>query len=92
MNTATKIKDLDGFTGDAALYRLEPALNEDGFENHYVVVSATYGPRNEETYIFPADDEGEVTCWLPLEGSFNGGLDHKKALAGAGYTIHDLAQ
>lgn len=82
--TATKIKNLNGWEGDARLYRLSEPL--DGHE--YVIVSAVVamfsGP---ETYIFPADPEGEVTGWGELEGSFRGGLDHVEALEGAGYVV-----
>jgi hypothetical protein len=81
---ATKVKEISGWTGDAALYRLdEPHEGAD-----HVIVSATVamlsGP---ETYIFPASAEGEVTDWGELEGSFRGGLDHAEALRRAGYQL-----
>ncbi len=81
--TAKLVKNLDGWRGEARLYRLAPPL--DG--NEYVVVSATNamfsGP---ETYIFASDEAGKVDCYGELDGSFRGGLDHAKALRGAGYT------
>ena len=83
MGTATLIRDhLARFSGHAALYRLEPPL--DG--NELVAVSATsrFGC---ETYIFPANDRGEVTDWGELDGSYRGGLDHAEALRRAGYEI-----
>lgn len=70
---------------DRALYRLDPPL--DGHE--LVIVSAVPhvfgGP--PETYIFPGNEDGEVTDWVELEGSFRGAMDHARALAGAGYTV-----
>jgi len=85
--TATLLKDLDGFTGDASLYRLDPPL--DG--HAYVVVSATYAlfgsPPGLQTYIFPSDADGQVTNWGELDGSYEGDLDHEKALHRAGYTV-----
>ncbi len=92
--TATLIKArLANFTGDANLYRLDPPLTDvdwDGNEHshEYVVSSATVamfsGP---ETYLFPADKDGEVTDWGELDGSYRGGLDHEEALRGAGYEV-----
>ena len=49
----------------------------------YVIVSAAdamfSGP---ETYIFPANKDGEIVDWGELNGSYKGGYDHDKALAG----------
>lgn len=95
MATATLIKsDLDNLTGNAALYKVEPATGYHTLENdkelktEYIVVSAVdvvfSGP---ETYIFPADSEGNVLSWGELEGSYRGGLVHETALANAGYTV-----
>jgi hypothetical protein len=92
---ATLIRELSGFTGHAALYRLDPPItevdwdgDETGKEFEYVVVSAANvmfsGP---ETYIFPSDESGEVVGWGELEGSYRGGLSHSTALAGAGYSL-----
>lgn len=43
-----------------------------------------YGP-GAETFIFAADEKGNVTRWVELRGSFKGELDHDKALRNAGY-------
>lgn len=95
MKTATFLRKLDGFRGDARLYILsEPIAYEvydedtDEYipqESDYVVVSAIITFSGSETYIFPANEDGEVVKWGELDGSFRGGLDHKKALARAGY-------
>lgn len=87
--TATFLRRPDDFKGDARLYILsEPTAYDHNQESDYVIVSAVIalmsGP---ETYIFPANEEGEVIDWGELEGSFRGGLDHEKALTSAGYEV-----
>lgn len=82
--TATRVKNLNGWRGEAALYHLSPPLDE----HEFVVVSAALVPYSgPETYIFPADDAGEVAGYLGLPGSFRGSLDHESALQGAGYEV-----
>lgn len=87
MTTATLIKDeLEGFSGYASLYAVEPSLGDDeGEEYEYVVVSATISMLGPETYIFGADKDGFIQGWNELPGSFEGGLDHYQALHDAGY-------
>lgn len=92
--TATKVKAITGWRGDAALYRLDPPLGACGWEDEptdgheYVVVSSVNamfsGP---ETFIFPAHPDGNVTDFAELDGSYQGGLDHEAALNGAGYEV-----
>lgn len=95
--TATLITSgLPDFTGDAALYKCDPPMEYERLVDgeytkdmaEYVVVSATTalftGP---ETYIFPADANGNVINWLELDGSFRGALDHNEALQNAGYEV-----
>ena len=92
MNQAVFVKNLEGFTGDAKLYKMLPPLvatDYDGktVETHeFVIVSATVamfsGP---ETYIFPATEYGECKSYGELDGSYRGGLDHAEALRCAGY-------
>jgi len=50
-------------------------------ECEYVVVSATEVFGRPETYIFPSDENGKVTDWLELEGSFQGEWNIDKALS-----------
>lgn len=96
---AYKIRDLDNFTGDAALYRVEPPMrgwtDEDG-PFSLVVVSATNVPYSgPETYIFGATDGADaddfegcvIADWCELDGSFRGALDHERALLNAGYVV-----
>ena len=85
--------EITGTRGNQKLYKLDPPMtvtdwdDENTIEVHeYVVVSATYafGP---ETYIFPADENGEVTSYSELDGSYQGGLNHEQALNNAGYEV-----
>jgi hypothetical protein len=92
--TATLVRNLTGFQGDARLFRLTPPVtvtdwaDETTTLHEYVIVSATTAMSSgPETYIFPANADGEVVDWCELHGSFRGGLDHEAALNGAGYTI-----
>lgn len=93
--TATHIRNLEGYMSDARLYKLsQPVMFKtkmDGPEHPtlYVVVSATNCPvtGRPETYIFPANEGGEVLDWLELKGSFRGELNHAKAIANAGWRL-----
>ncbi len=68
------IKDLEGWTGTAKLWKVG---------NSHVVTSAAIamftGP---ETYVFGCDEEGEVADFEELEGSYRGDLDHDRAISG----------
>ena len=89
MKTATMLEEMTGMNGRANLYRLSEALESyDGNKYEYVVVSAVDVPfSGPETYIFGADENGEIVNWMELPGSFRGALDHNEALEGAGYTV-----
>lgn len=87
--TATFVKDLTDFTGEAKLWKLsEEIAYDDGEKTEHVITSATdamfSGP---ETYIFLATPEGEVISYSELPGSFRGGLNHHEAISGAGWRI-----
>lgn len=90
MGTATVVKSrLGGYRGDAALYLVNPPLRSDWDDKAYefVVVSSVVTYSGPETFIFGADNEGEVQDWAELPGSLKGVLDHEQALEGAGYSI-----
>jgi hypothetical protein len=54
----------------------------------YVVVSAVNAPYSgAETFIFPADEDGNVLSWAELEGSCRGDYTHEQALEEAGYKL-----
>ena len=89
---ATLIKVMKDWTGDAALYRMEPPIaNYDDrrpLHFEYVVVSAVVVPYSgPETYIFGADENGHVACYMELDGSEKGFLNHKRALNNADYEL-----
>ncbi len=76
MMKAYFVRDLTGFNGQARLYRTEA--------NGYLAVSSVAGSWANETMVFPADEDGNVTDWLDIgvaypNGNFGG------ALADAGY-------
>ena len=88
MNTATYVKTLEARVDGQIkkLYKLDPALNE----IEYVVVSAipcAFDTGEPETFIFSADETGDITSFSDLEGSFQGSIDIPKALKGLGYKI-----
>lgn len=92
MKTATYIKDLERFTGEAKLYELSEEIKLYDWNDKlkgttkFVVVSATNVLFSGfETYIFPANEDGNVTDWGELSGSYRGGLDHDVALNGLGF-------
>jgi hypothetical protein len=89
--TATFVKQLNG-RGDGRVYRVDPPMvTDDGDTTEYVWVSAAVAPyTGPETYIFACDHDGNVTDWMELPGSFRGGLDHREALACAGYDIAEV--
>jgi hypothetical protein len=83
MKTATKVRDLDNFTGMAALYKLSKPLK--GYD--YVAVSAAWFYAQVETYIFPSNENGEVVDWGELPGSQCGVYNHETVLNDAGYEV-----
>jgi hypothetical protein len=93
MTTATYVKDLTGFNGDARLYHLSQPVSfgwDDESSTDYVVVSAigsAFDTFEAETYIFPADEHGTVINWGELDGSFQGGFNHVLALTYAGWIV-----
>lgn len=90
MKTATWVKDVSGYAGMAALYKLsEPLASYDEPENsyEYVVVSAVHNRWATETYIFGSSESGRVSDWLELPGSVRGVYDLTVALNHAGYEV-----
>lgn len=94
MKTATLIKEQTSEAGaEQRVYRLNPPHVEEHYDgtkttHEIVVVSGVHaffsGP---ETYIFPSTEDGEVTDWGELTGSFRGAINHEQALRGMGYEI-----
>lgn len=83
----------DAATGEQILWRLPKPVEYEEIDYYrgiyetkktsFVVTSATYamfsGP---ETYIFPADKDGNILSWGELDGSYRGGLNHERAING----------
>jgi hypothetical protein len=95
MGTAKRVKStLKEFKGEAHLYKVDPPASyytghtEPEHTTEYVVVSAVNAPcSGAETFIFPADEEGNVLDWAELEGSCRGDYTHEHALEEAGYKL-----
>jgi hypothetical protein len=85
---AAFVKDLDGWQGDAKLYKLSEPItlvqwfDDEPFTFNHIVVSAVVAYSGPETYVFAADENGEVENWQEMDGSFHGALDHSEALDG----------
>lgn len=96
MARAVKVKTLDGFNGDAAVYKLEPPikhkvyLDEVEQEYSYVVVSAVDLPivtanyRTSETMAFPSDGN-DIIDWGELVMVPH--KSHADALTELGYEV-----
>ncbi len=85
--------ELQSWTGDARLYRLDPPLTYDaGLTTEYVIVSAVIAPfTGAETMLFASDAHG-VAGDSDVAGFTRGSLDHAAALKAAGYTIAQTAE
>ncbi len=100
MKTATFIRAIVGCQGDQRLYRLSDPLRKSFFDEsdseigaqEFVIVSAATVLGEPETYIFAASEDGAVTNWGELPGSFKGALDHEEALRGAGYVVPETCE
>lgn len=86
MKTTVLIRQLP-FNGAAEqkLWHVDPPVKYQDYdttkETEYVISSATDVPfSGPETYIFPANEKGEVIHWGELSGSYKGGLDHDEAI------------
>ena len=65
-------------------YRCEPPYL--GQYDH-VRVSTAIVMGEPETYVFPCDEDGKVTDWGELDGSFKGACDVARAIAQMGYEV-----
>jgi len=96
--TATYVKELSGWKGDARLYRLSRAVTyqvlptAQNSPRHkattkHVVVSSVMAFGFPEVYIFPAHKDGTPINVLEMYGSRKGTLVHEVALSDAGWDI-----
>lgn len=82
--TATYIRTVEGFSGHAALYELEP----DHYGIKHVIASAigsSFDIGLPETMIFPSNEDGEIEDWLELAVIYN--TSHEDALDALGYEL-----
>lgn len=80
---ATFVEDITGWRGDARLYRLsEPYEYGEEYVTHVIASAVNAAFSGPETYVFAATATGNVIDWCELPGSFRGGLDHERAIAG----------
>lgn len=81
--TARKIKDVNSHQ---ILWEVLPRI--DGHK--YVITSVSNvqftGP---ETYMFAADEKGNIINWGELPGSYRGELNHQKCFENLDYKIHE---
>ena len=90
-------ENLEGFQGAVNLYKLDKTLeyseewDDEVFSYDYIVISgvkmrsdlmAGLAGNGQETFIFPANEDGEVINWAELPGSFQGHVNHEEALEG----------
>ena len=87
--TARFVRDV-GWQGDASLYKLSEPV-EYGWDcrgvTSFVIVSAVNNQYAHETYIFPATADGCALSMLEMTGSFQGDMDHARALRGLGFEV-----
>lgn len=84
---ATYIRDLENFNGTAKLYKVDPPVDYDDKKTDHVAVSAVNSVWACETYIFPANEKGDVLDWGELPGSQRGDAGHAEVLEQAGYEV-----
>jgi hypothetical protein len=99
-NIATYVGSISNFQGDARLFKVSPPVVYENWsyndqadykpkemKSDYVVVSAIGDMFGGETFIFPADENGNVISWGELQGSQRGNVSHEDVLLAAGYRV-----
>ena len=82
------IKDMNNFRGEAKLYEVSPNISFGDNENtKFIIVSKIDNEFGQETYIFPANEDGEIKDYCELSGSQKGYISHEEVLRDAGYEI-----
>ena len=82
------IKDMNNFRGEAKLYEASPNISfGDNKNTKFIIVSKIDNEFGQETYIFPANEDGEIKDYCELSGSQKGDISHGQVLRDAGYEI-----
>ena len=86
MNTNRTARKIKNVNSRQILWEVLPRING----HKYVITSATEveftGP---ETYMFAADETGNIIDWCELPGSYRGDLEHSKCFEYINYKIHE---
>jgi hypothetical protein len=86
MNTNRTARKIKNINKHQILWEVLPKING----HKYVVTSAKSvqfsGP---ETYMFGADENGEIVDWCELPGSYRGELNHQKCFEEIGYNVNE---
>jgi hypothetical protein len=92
MKTAKFIRKLN--ENQSLYYLSEPIVYKNPlvigtYTYSYIVASVSYGPYSllPECCLLAADETGEFSPWIELEGSIRGTTSHEKALNAAGYSL-----
>jgi hypothetical protein len=84
---ATPIREIEGYKGQAILYKMDPPVQHGDDSYEYVIASSA--PRmmwtKPETLIFPSNAEGEINGYHSLGGGSY--LNQPQALDTIGYEI-----
>ena len=94
MKKAYFVRDIAEWRSDAKLFRLSEPMadykwHDDPVKEYEIVSAVVADYSGAETYIFPADAEGNAESMFELPGSQRGTLSHVKVLNDAGYTVVD---
>lgn len=83
MKTATPVRDLPDWDGDATLYRLDPPHE---YGSHVIVSTANPSDGGEHgSLVLAASPGGEVRSWAPIHTTE--ATDHTHVLAELGYEV-----
>lgn len=99
MITAIKVRELRQFdslvsSAEQKLWKLSERVkysNEwdevEKYTEFVVTFAAAVLFSGPETYIFAADENGEILSWSEMDGSFRGDLNHEQAIKNAGWIV-----
>lgn len=80
---ANKIKTI---SDNKVLWEVFPRING---HKHVVTSAVTLQFTGPETYMFAADEKGNIIDWEELPGSYRGSVEHKKCFESIGYNVNE---